>query len=323
MSRVAATAVRFHQYGEPPDVLREERVEIADPPAGCVRVRVAAVGLNPADWELCRGRFMAENSLPRGIGYDVAGILDAVGDDVEDVAVGDLVFGTADLVGQPSAGAADIAILNSWYRVPEGLEPVEAAVLPMAVQTARWTLDAMGLAPGTTLLVNGAGGTVGFAAVQIALRRGARVIATAGPTFSDELTTFGAQVTPYGQGLAAPVRDLAGGPIDLVLDAAPPKAGTISELIAIAGDPSRVMTISNHDEARRLGARVNLDHLAGVAPAATFMPEYASLAVAGIFHIPIARTFPLDEWRDAVKLSMSGHPHGKVVLLPEGSAGDH
>jgi NADPH:quinone reductase-like Zn-dependent oxidoreductase len=314
MSPIASTAVRFHEYGEPLDVLREERIEVTNPDPGYVRVRVVAAGLNPADWELCRG-FMA-GSLPRGIGYDVAGTVDAVGHDVKDVAIGDLVFGTADFVGQPSAGVAESAILNSWYRVPGGLDPVQAAVLPMAVQTATWTLDALGLEPGATLLVNGAGAMVGFAAAQIALRRGARVIATAGTTFAAELTRLGALVSPYGEGMADRVRELAGGTVDLVFDAAPPNAGSIPELIAIAGDPSRVMTISNHDEARRLGARVNLDHLAGMAPAATFMPQHAALAADGAFHIPIARTYPLGEWRDAVKLSMSGHPHGKVVLLP-------
>ena len=250
----------------------------------------------------------------------VGGAIPRSASDVDDVAIGDLVFGTADFAGQPSAGAAGIAILNSWYRVPDGLDPVQAAVLPMAVQTATWTLDAMGLEPGATLLVNGAGATVGFAAVQIALRRGARVIATAGPTFAGELTTFGALVTPYGEGMADRVRTLAGGAVDLVFDAPPPNAGSIPELIAVAGDPSRVMTISNHDEARSLGARVNLDYIAGLAPAATFMPQYASLAADGAFYIPIARTYPLAEWRDAVKLSVSGHPHGKVVLLPEGRA---
>jgi NADPH:quinone reductase-like Zn-dependent oxidoreductase len=314
MSSVASTSIRFHEYGEPLDVLRQEHVEVADPVAGRVRVRVSAVGLNPADWELCRG-FMA-GSLPRGVGYDVAGTVNAVGEDVEDVAVGDLVFGTADFVGQPSAGAADVAILNSWYRVPEGLDSVQAAVLPMVVQTATWTLDVMGVGPGTTLLVHGAGAMVGFAAVQFALRRGARVIATAGRTFAGELTRFGATVTPYGEGMTDRVRDLADEPIDLVLDAAPPKAGTIPELIAIAADPSRVMTISNHDEARRLGARVNLDHAANPAPPATFMPECAALAADGAFRLTIARTFPIAQWRDAVKLSMSGLPHGKVVLLP-------
>jgi NADPH:quinone reductase-like Zn-dependent oxidoreductase len=318
VSPVPATAIRFHEYGEPADVLREERVEVADPAAGRVRVRVTAVGLNPADWELCRG-FMA-GTLPRGIGYDVAGLVDAVGEHVDDIAIGDLVFGTADFLGQPSAGVADVAILDSWYRVPDGLDPVAAAVLPMAVQTATWTLDAMSVEPGTTLLVNGAGATVGFAAVQIALRRGARVIATAGPTYAKELTALGAQVTPYGTGMADRVRELAGDPVDLVLDAAPPNTGSIPELIAIAGNPWRVMTISNHDEARQLGARVNLDHATDPAPAGTFLPHYASLTADGAFGIPIARTYPLHEWRAAVELSMSGHPRGKLVLLPEQNA---
>ena len=239
-----------------------------------------------------------------------------MGADVADVAVGDLVFGTADFLSHPSAGVAEFAILSSWYRVPDGLDPVDAAVLPMAVQTAVWTLDALGPKPGDTLLVNGAGGAVGFVATQIALRRGARVIATAGSSFVTDLQQFGAQVTPYGQGMTGRVRELAGGPVDYVFDAPPPQAGTIAELISLTEEPERVMTISNHDEARRLGARVNLDHLAEAAPAQGFLPDYASLSAAGEFRIPIARTYPLSDWRDAVTLSMSGHPHGKVVLLP-------
>lgn len=314
MSAVSSTVVVFHEYGEPEDVLREERIDIADPPAGRVRVRVAAVGLNPADWALCGG--LMAGDLPRGIGYDVAGTIDAVGNGVSDVGVGDQVFGTADFAGQPSAGVAEVAILDSWYRVPDGLELVDAAALPMAVQTATWTLDIMGVSPESTLLISGAGTIVGFAAVQIALRRGARVIATAGPTFADELTTMGALVTRYGDGIAERVRDLAGGPVDLVFDASPPNAGSIPQLIATVDDPSRVMTISNHADARELGARVNLDHLTDIKPAPTFMPEYAALAANGTFRLPIARTYPLAEWRDAVKLSISGNPHGKVIVFP-------
>ncbi len=314
MSPISAVAVVFREYGEPLDVLVEEHVKVADPHAGGVRIRVAAAGLNPADRELCRG-FLA-GQLPRGIGYDVAGTIDAVGVDVADFSRGDLVFGTADFVGQPSAGLAEFAVLDSWYLVPDGLDPVKAAVLPMALQTATWTLDAMGLQPGNTLLVNGAGGTVGFAATQIALRRGARVIATAGPTLTADLESFGAKVTTYGAGMVGRVRELAGEAVDLVLDAAPPKTGTISELIAATSEPARVMTISNHDEARTLGARVNLDHLSQGAPASTFLPEYAALTATGRFGIPIARTYPLAQWLDAVELLTSGHPHGKVVIRP-------
>ena len=96
MSPVPATVIRFHDYGEPADVLVEDHVEIAEPGPARIRVRVVAAGLNPADWELCRG-FLA-GSLPRGIGYDVAGTVDAVGDSVHDVAIGALVFGTADFL---------------------------------------------------------------------------------------------------------------------------------------------------------------------------------------------------------------------------------
>src|SRR6201995_3445875 len=110
MSTVESRAVRFHTTGEPLDVLLEERTEVADPGGGRIRVRVSATGLNPADWELCRG-FMP-GALPRGIGYDVAGTVDAIGAGVDDVAVRDLVFGSSDFAAQPSAGAADFAILN-------------------------------------------------------------------------------------------------------------------------------------------------------------------------------------------------------------------
>ena len=314
MSPLPARALQLETYGEPLDVLRLEQVEIADPPAGRVRVRVAAAGLNPADWELCRG-FMAAD-LPRGIGYDVAGTVEAVGPGVQDAALGDVVFGTADFLGQPSAGAAEFALLDAWFAVPDGLDPVAAAVLPMAVQTAMGSLDALEVDASSTLLVNGAGAAVGYAAVQLALLRGARVIATAGPTYASELAALGAQVTGYGEGVVQRVRELAGGPVDLVLDTPPPNTGSVPALIEIAGDPKRVMTISNQEEARRLGARINLDELEGAAPLATFLPEVARLAAQGTFRLPIARTVALADWPDAVKLSTSGRPHGKVVLLP-------
>lgn len=317
MSAVPSRSVRYHEFGEPADVLALETTEIPDPPAGRVRIRVIAAGLNPADWELTRG-FMP-SALPRGIGADVAGTVDAVGEDVTDVAIGDLVFGSADFAGQHSAGAADAAILSSWFLVPGGLDPINAATLPMVVTTAVWTLDLMGIRPGQTLLVHGAGGMVGYAAVQIALSRGARVIATAGATFAADLEGFGALVTNYGDGMAERVRSLAGGDVDLVLDVPRPSEGVLPELIALAGgDPKRVVTISNHDEARRLGARVNIDELlaGGSFPDSGILNEYAALAAEGRFRLPVAKTYPLEDWREAVELSVSGTPRGKLVLLP-------
>ena len=319
MSAVSSRVLRFHEIGEPLEVLREERAEVPDPPTGNVRVRVLATGLNPADWELCRG-FMP-GALPRGIGYDVAGVVDAVGEGVDRGAarIGDVIFGTADFARQPSAGAAEVAILNNWSPVPAGLDPLRAATLPMVVQTAAWTLEIMDLEPGATLLVHGAGGMVGYAAVQIALKRGAKVIATAGPTFTADLEGFGARVTSYGTAMVDRVRILTDGrDVDFVLDTPRPGPGTLPDLIALAGgDPRRVMTISNHDEARALGARVNIDEFRpGLTPLTALLPEYATLAAQGAFRLPIARSYPFEQWRDAVRLSLSGNPHGKVVLLP-------
>jgi NADPH:quinone reductase-like Zn-dependent oxidoreductase len=317
MAAFPSRTVRFHEYGEPGEVLREERVEIADPGAGRIRVRIAAVGLNPADWEVCRG--FQPGALPRGVGFDVAGAVDAIGDDVTDVTVGDPVFGTADVTGQPSGGLAEVAILREWFPLPSGLDAELAATLPMVVKTAVWTLDAMGIEPGATLLVNGAGGMVGYAAVQMARLRGIRVIATAGPSLTPDLEGFGAQVTAYGAGMPERVRALAGGDVDFVLDTPRPAPGTMSDLIALAGgDASRVVTISNHEEARRLGARVNLDMLlaGGAFPDAGVVSEYAALAADGRFRLPIARTFPLSDWRAAMEVSVGRAPHGKVVVLP-------
>jgi len=316
MSTVESRAIRFHEVGEPLDVLREDRTSISYPGEGRIRVRVAAAGLNPADWELCRG-FMP-GTLPRGIGFDVAGTVDAVGDGVDDVAIGDLVFGSSDFAVQPSAGAADFAIMNLWFAVPAGLDAVHAAVLPMVLQTAVWTLDLLNVAEGETVLIHGAGGMVGYAAVQVALRRGARVIATAGPTFAGDLEAFGALTTPYGDGMVERVRQLADGPIDYVLDASRPSTGAIAALVEIAGDATHVVTIGNHAEARTQGARVNIDELmaAGGFPSSDFLRDYAALAAAGEFSIPVAATFRLDEWRTAAELSLSGAPHGKLVLVP-------
>ncbi|BDZ47841.1 oxidoreductase [Frondihabitans sucicola] len=318
MSAVESRTIRFHEVGEPLDVLREERTSIPDPGPGPgrIRVHVAAVGLNPADWELCRG-FMP-GALPRGIGFDVAGTVDAIGEGVDDVAVGELVFGSSDFAAEPSAGAADFAILDLWFAVPVGLDAVHAAVLPMVLQTAAWTLHLVSVKPGETVLIHGAGGMVGYAAVQIALRAGARVIATAGTTFAADLEAFGAMVTPYGDGMVERVRALSDGPIDHVLDVSRPNAGAIAALVEIADDPKRVVTISNHDEARSRGARVNIDELMAVGgfPTSDFLADYAALSAVGEFTIPVAKTFPLAEWRTAAELSLSGAPHGKVVLIP-------
>ena len=309
--------VRFHEYGEPADVLRLETTAIPDAPAGRIRVRVHAAGLAPADWALCRGLFPGK--LPRGIGCDVSGIVDAIGEGVADVALGDRVFGTADWAAEASAGAADHAIMDHWFAVPEGLGLSEAAALPMALSTAYWHLARLGLAADRTILINGAGTTIGYAAVQIALTRGLRVIATAGTTYADRLRELGATVIPYGDGLPDRVEALGTGPVDVVLDTAP-ASGVLPDLVQIAGgEAHRVITVSDHDAARELGVRNTFQE-----DPATFtdserfgvFPEFGRRAAAGTFTVPISGFFALEDWRTALDISVGGQARGKLLLLP-------
>jgi NADPH:quinone reductase-like Zn-dependent oxidoreductase len=307
--------VRFHEYGEPQDVLHLETAPVPEPGPARIRVRVHACGLNPADWALCRGLFAG--SLPRGVGVDVSGTVEALGDGVTDVAVGDLVFGTADWRGAPVAGASDQALMDRWTRVPAGLEPIHAAALPMPLETAYRHLLQLGLSADHTYLIHGAGSMVGFAAVQIALIRGARVIATAGPTYAQRLRDLGAEVTAYGDGMVERVVALNGGPVDFVLDTAP-SVGDLPDLIQIAGgDPKRVLTISDFEAAAELGVRDSF-HEEVYQPYdwSALFAEFAPLAAAGQFTVPIAQVFPLDDWRAALDLSLSGHPRGKLLLHP-------
>jgi len=262
-------------------------------------------------------RHVPRAAAPRGIGCGVAGAVDAVGDGVTDVAVGDRVFGTADWADCPSAGASERAIMDHWFAVPDGLDLDRAAALPMALATAYLHLSALGLTPGRTILINGAGGTVGYAAVQIALVRGLQVIATAGDTYAQALRDLGAAVTGYGDGLVERVRAISDGPVDLVLDTAP-VGGALPALIELAGgDPRRVLTISDIEAAQRLGARDTFhEDPALLGRRFEAFPEFARLAAQGRFTVPIARAFPLADWRAAMELSVGGHPRGKLLLRP-------
>ena len=154
-------AVQFSDYGDP-DVLRVGDVEEPHAAAGQIRVAVKGAGVNPIDWKMRSGamREVMPLELPKIPGSEVAGVVDEVGDGVAGVAVGDQVFGSA--VG---GGAAQYALLEPYATKPGKLPWVEAAGLPVAVETTARCFGLLGLASGHTILVNGAAGGVGLAAV--------------------------------------------------------------------------------------------------------------------------------------------------------------
>jgi NADPH:quinone reductase-like Zn-dependent oxidoreductase len=299
-------ALRFHSYGDPADVLRLDETTPPDPGPGQVRITVEACGLTPADWAICGGLHTGE--LPRGIGLEASGTVDSLGPGVTGVRIGEPVFGPVVYTG-PSAGAADRAVLRTWFPRPAALGAAEAAALPMAVETAYRGLCALGDVSRRTVLINGAGTTVGFAAAQIAVRLGARVIASAGKTYADALREGGAEVVAYGEGLGRRVRALAGGPVDLVFDTAP--RGAMPELLTTVTEPAHIVTVTDFAALRTLGVRttdMNLRY--------DVLGEYAELAARGGFTIPIAATYPLDDWREPLAVSRSGQARGKHLLIP-------
>jgi NADPH:quinone reductase-like Zn-dependent oxidoreductase len=304
-------AVQFAEYGGP-EVLGV--AEVTEPHAGPGQIRIAvrAASVNAIDWKKRSGALAdyMPIDLPHIGGYDASGVVDEVGDGVEGVSDGDDVFGFT--VGGQGA-MAEYALLDRWARKPAELSWEEAAGYPVAVETAARVLDLLGFgvgagaAVGKTVIVNGAAGGVGTAAVQLARERGARVIGTASEANHDFLRSLGAEPTTYGPGLAERVRRLGGA--DLAFDAA--GLGALPDLIEITGSPDNVVTIAD-PTAEQHGVRIS----GGGGAGDYALAEAAYLAAAGRFRIPVERTFTFDEAAEAQRLSQAGHVRGKLVLVP-------
>ena len=299
-------AIQFREFGGP-EVL--ELVELPDPAPGPgeIRIRVRAVGVNQIDWKVRSGRMGGE--LPRRSGQEVAGVVDVLGDGVADVALGDRVFGFP----AGGGGAAELSVMQDYAAIPASLDFAGAAALPVAVETAVRTLDLLGVAEGMTVLINGAAGAVGSAAVQIARRRGARVIGTASEGNHAFLRSLGAEPTTYGDGLVERVRAIAPNGVDAALDAA--GGGALAALVELAGGPDNVVTIVDFMGAQATGARFSGG--IGTGRAVHALAEIGALIDAGEFSLPVAQTFPLAEAGAAQDLSETGHVRGKLVLLVE------
>jgi NADPH:quinone reductase-like Zn-dependent oxidoreductase len=186
--------VRFDRFGGP-EVL--EMVDLPDshPGPGEVRIAVRAAGVNPSDWKKRKGLMDADEELPQTMGHEAAGIVDELGESVVDVTVGDCVFGFS----AAGAAQAELAVLSYYAPIPPSLDFAGAAALPAAIETATRALEELGLGSASTLLINGASGSVGSAAVQLAVVRGARVIGTASPANHDYLRSLGAEPVAYAR----------------------------------------------------------------------------------------------------------------------------
>ena len=297
-------AAVYSRTGEPGEVLTVVEREEPHAGAGQVRIAVRAAGVNPIDWKLVTGMMGGPPPEPTVPGIDAAGTVDESGDGVTGVRLGDPVFGHAS-----GGSAAEYAVLSAWARVPDGASVEVAGGLPVAGETAVRVLDLLGLRAGQTVVVDGASGGVGSTTVQIALARGLRVIGTAGEANQDFVRSLGAEATRYGAGLVDRVRELAPEGIDGGIDTA--GRGSVRDLIALTGDPARVVTIADFGAAE-LGVQVT----SGGGGQAARLEQVAELLADGRLDLPIAATYPLERIGEAYALSREGHVRGKLLLLP-------
>ena len=304
-------AIALNAYGGP-DVLAE--VELPTPKIGpdFVLVRTKAAGVNPVDWKIREGRLDGAHPshFPLVPGWDVAGVVEAVGPAVTEFSVGDNVigyvrrdhiqFGTyAELVSAPERTLA---------LKPADLDWAEAAALPLAGLTAYQALKAGHVGPDDTVLVHAAAGGVGHLAVQLARILGAaRVIGTASERNHDFLRELGAEPVAYGDGLADRLRALAPEGVDAALDTV---GGDVLALSArVVGKPERVVSIVDAKGVKERGGAYVF-----VKPHAADLAALAGFVADGRLTVHVERTFPLAEAADAHRLIEAGHVRGKVVL---------
>jgi len=298
-------ALTYRAYGGP-EVL--EWAEAPDPHAGPGQIRIAvrAASVNPLDWKVLGGALSGGTPLtgPGYLGYDAAGVVDEVGEGVTGVSVGD------DVLGRGQNTQAEYAVLDAWAVKPSSVDWAVAAAAGVAGETGERGLRLLGVEAGNTVFVDGGAGGVGAVAVQMAVARGARVIASASDANHDYLREIGAIPVRYGDGVADRVRDAAGGPVDAVFDVA--GRTPIEDLISLVPEPAQVVSIAN-SAAGEAGARVT----GGGADSrlTEALAEVAELLAENQLVIKV-QTFPFERAAEAYRISQDGHVRGKLVLVP-------
>jgi NADPH:quinone reductase-like Zn-dependent oxidoreductase len=298
-------ALQFTTYGGP-EVLTWG--DAPDPHAGPgqIRISVRAASVNPIDWKVFSGALAGGQPMTGTgyLGYDAAGVVDEVGEGVTGISVGD------DVLGRGRNTQAEHAVLDSWAAKPPSVDWAVAAAAGVAGETSERALRLLDVKAGDTLFVDGGAGGVGAVAVQMALARGARVIASSSEANLDYLREIGATPVVYGEGMVDRVRAAAGGPVDAVFDV--PGKTAIDDLISLAPEPSKVVTIANF-AAGAAGVRVTGGDTDSRPMEA--MALVADLLAQNKLVIKV-QTFPFERAAEAYRISQGGHVRGKLVLVP-------
>jgi len=300
--------VRQHELGGP-EVLVVEEAERPEPGPTEVLVRVAAAGVNPVDWKVrAGGGFLGEP--PFTVGWDVAGVVEEVGFGVTWLAPGDRVFGMPRFPRQAACYAEYVVSPSRQLaRIPDGLDDVEAAAIPLAGLTAWQALvDTAGAGEGSRVVVLGAAGGVGHFAVQIAKARGAWVAGTASAAKHDFLAELGADeaIDYTTEEIGDRVRDA-----DVVLDAVGGDAGLAA--VPAIREGGVLVTVSGSSVESLRGAAAGRVRVEGilVEPDRVGMEALAAMGLRP----HVQATFPLEEAPAAHRLGEQGRTRGKIVLV--------
>jgi NADPH:quinone reductase-like Zn-dependent oxidoreductase len=296
-----------------PEVL--ELVDVPQPQPGPteVLVRAAAAGVNAVDWKTrAGGGFLREP--PFTVGWDVAGVVEAVGPGVTRFVVGDRVFGMPRFPLEAAAYAEYvISPSRQLAHTPERLDDVAAAAMPLAALVAWQALvETAGVQPGERVAINGAAGGVGHLAVQIAKSRGAYVIGTARAANLAFLADIGVDlaVDYQRQALEEVAHD-----VDVVLDLV--GGDTLLRSLSILGDGGLLITLPSSADLEALrraaGGRVRVTWIA-VEPDGCALEAIAALVDDGCLGVHVAQTLPLGQAGRAQEIAEAGFIRGKVVL---------
>jgi len=276
------------------------------PAAGVAGLHPGAAGISPTDLAL-RAGYLKGWPLPPDpvLGFEAAGIVDAVGPGVAGTSAGDEV--TALLFGL--GGYAEYAVASIWTRKPESVSWIDAAALPSSAEAAVGVLRQLGIKSGERLLLFGGGGSVGMIATQLAVAAGVTVISAVGEHDEPLARELGAAPVRYGPGVAGRVRAL--GAVDAVFDAA--GTGVLADAIALAGGPGRVITLSD-PAAADFGVTLS-EPAPDRAPGA--LDETIALLAEGRLRLRAHKPVPMQQAAEAHRQLESGNVHERIILTLE------
>lgn len=302
-------AVRFDRYGGV-DVLEVREVEDPTAGPGRVLVEVRAAGINPGEIAIREGRLHQRwpATFPSGQGTDLAGVVREVGGGVEAFEPGDEVLGWTE---ERASHAELVAVpADQLTAKPAALSWEVAGSLFVAGMAAYASVDAVEPGPGETVVVSAAAGGVGSIAAQLARRTGARVIGLASERRHEWLRAHDIIPVAYGEGQESRIR-AAADQVDALIDTF--GSGYVALAIALGVAPGRINTIIDREAVERYGVKNVGTHAFATAER---LAELAELAAAGSLDVVLARTYPLDQVREAFTELADRHTLGKIALIP-------